>query len=463
VVNRAVLLLKQVINFGSMLDQFNEHILTNQLVKPGERVILAVSGGIDSVVMTHLFHLSGISFIIAHANFQLRGDESKRDELFVTGLAKRYGAELFVRIFDTRTFARKHKLSVQVAARQLRYDWFDELLIKTGCDRVATAHHLDDQAETFLINLTRGTGIAGLHGIPVSQGRIIRPVLFASRKEIESYAFDNQLDCVEDSSNKSLKYTRNRIRHKVIPELEKINPSFKQTINETVRIIRESEEIYRKSIEELRNSTISTIDNKAIISIPAFFGLDPLNTLAYELLSPFGFNKSDIRDIIGLKEAASGKEVMSGSHRLVRDRDDFIIVPRHDIIHNQEFEIHWHDIGPGIIDPVTLHFEVIHETPGILKTPSYVALIDLDKLVFPLRLRKWKRGDHFMPFGMKTEKKLSDFFIDLKLSRIEKENLWLLCSGNEIVWIIGKRTDDRFKVTDRTINILKISLQDNFV
>jgi tRNA(Ile)-lysidine synthase len=439
-----------------MLEEFTGFITDNRLFSKDSRILIALSGGIDSVVMTDLFHRAGYTFSLAHVNFQLRGEESDRDERFVRELAAHYQAEIFINHVDTSGYAKRHRISIQVAARDIRYQWFNELMLKHSYDYVATAHHLDDQVETFLINLVRGTGIAGLHGIPVKQDKIIRPLMFATRQEIENYAKEHHLDFVEDSSNKSDKYTRNRIRNKIIPQLEKINPAFRETLHETIRNISEAEAIYRKAIEDTRNSILEKRGNLITIPVDQFFGLEPLKTMAFELLTPYGFNKSNIDDILGLQDAITGKEVVSPTHRLVKDRELFIIVPRHDQVQKNEFDLNWGDLLTGLVQPVSLSFEIMNKVPAILKISASQALLDLDKLSFPLKIRKWKRGDRFVPLGMKTPKKLSDFFIDLKFSIIEKENQWLLCSGDDIVWVVGQRIDDRYKVTTNSLKILKI-------
>jgi len=441
-----------------MIDDFKQFILKEELFLPSGSILLAVSGGVDSIVMADLFHNAGFHFCIAHANFQLRGEESDRDELFVRKLAEKYKVQVFVRHFETAEFARNNKVSVQVAARQLRYEWFDDLLIKHGYVQVATAHHLDDQVETFLINLTRGTGIAGLHGIPLRQGKIIRPMMFTGRKEIEAYAAANKLDYVQDSSNTSVKYTRNRIRHKVIPQLEKINPAFRQSLTETIFLIRDAETIYQKTIEEKRKAILDVRGDSISIIADELFKLKPLATWAYELLSPFGFNISNIHDIIGLKDAIAGKEVISATHRLVRDRDHLIIVPLKKAPGKKIFFITAADLHHGIKSPVHLSFEILDETPKKYDKPATSAYVDLEKLEFPLQIRKWRRGDYFFPLGMSQRKKLSDFFTDQKMSKIDKENQWLLCCREKITWVIGHRIDDRFKITSTSMRVLKITL-----
>ncbi len=418
-----------------------------------------MSGGLDSVVMAELFHRAGFQFAIAHANFGLRGDESNRDELFVRDLAEKYRVQVFVRHFETARFARAGKVSIQVAARQLRYEWFEELMIKHSFDHIATAHHLDDQVETFLINLTRGTGIAGLHGILPRKGRIIRPMMFTGRKQIEDYARENLLEFVEDSSNRSIKYTRNRIRHKVIPQLVKINPAFRQELTQTISFIRDAEAIYRQAIELKRKEIFIEKGDEIYIPAEQFFSLKPLTGWAYELLSPFDFNLSNIRDIAGMADAIPGKEVRSATFRLIKDREFLIIAPLEEKSGKTAFKVSMADlVQKSIRYSLHLRFEILDIIPSAFDDPGTTAFLDLDALDFPMTIRKWKRGDFFYPLGMSQHKKLSDFFTDLKFSRIEKEQCWLLCSGEKIVWIIGHRIDDRFKITSATRKILKIIL-----
>jgi tRNA(Ile)-lysidine synthase len=443
-----------------MQHQFLKFITEENLFTSGDRILLAISGGLDSTVMAELFHRAGYRFAIAHCNFHLRGAESDRDEEFVRHLALSYGVQLHLRHFDTTTYARKNKLSIQMAARRLRYGWFDVLLDKEGYAFVATAHHLDDQVETFLINLARGTGIAGLHGILPKQGNIIRPLMFTGRKEIEAYAKDNHLEFVEDSSNSSIKYTRNRVRYKILPHLDMLNPSFRSTLNETISYIRDAESILLKAVEEKRKAITEV--NGEVISIYTndFFSLEPLSAWAFELLSPYGFNRSNLRDIINLGDAISGKEILSPTHRLIKDRDRLIIIPRSETSGTECYPVSAADLRHGISSPLTLSSEMTGKYPGKFDESGNTAYLDPDKLHFPLMIRKWKKGDYFFPLGMTEKKKLSDFFIDSKFSRPEKESQWLLCSGNDIVWIIGKRIDERFKIKKDTIKVLMIKLID---
>lgn len=442
-----------------MIADFNNFIIREELFRPSDIVLLAVSGGLDSAVMAYLFHLAGYQFGIAHANFQLRGKESERDEDFVRTLAEKYQVAIHVKRFETKTFARKNGISVQMAARTLRYEWFEELIKDENYSYVATAHHLDDQLETFLINLTRGTGIAGLHGILPRNGKIIRPLMFSGRKEIEAYATANDLDFVQDSSNISMKYTRNRIRLKIIPQLELINPAFRQELKQTIGHIRDAEIIYRQTVEQKRKEILHRKGDEFIISADQFFNLKPLTSWAFELLSLFGFNQANIKDITGLAEAIPGKEVLSATHRVIKDRDQLIIAPREKTGLETTFLVTTDDLAlKAIKSPVNLGFETLHEIPAEFADPATTAYIDFDKLDFPLLIRKWHRGDFFCPMGMSKRKKLSDFFTDQKFSLIEKEKQWLICSGKNIVWIIGHRIDDRYKITTATKRVLKIIL-----
>lgn len=441
-----------------MLNLFKTYINKEKLFSKTDTILLTVSGGIDSVVMCELFHQAGYKFGIAHCNFQLRGDESEGDENFVEELAEKYGVQFHSVSFDTSAFAKKNKLSIQVAARKLRYDWFEEIRTQFDYSFIATAHHQDDSIETFFINLIRGTGIAGLHGILPKQNNIIRPLLFTNKDQIELFAKKNKLEYREDSSNASDKYVRNKIRHKLIPILKELNPNIHKTIAEDIQRLSDTEKVYKKEIVDKRSKIIKEDKNGIQISIKELKKLNPIEPYLFEFLYPLGFNSATVDEIIESLNGQSGKQFFSATHRLIKDRD-FLFLESRD--KNQESRLK--NKGNHFIkknqtelsnDTLRLNFKTISKSTNYeLRTTNSIANIDFDKLEFPLEVRKWKNGDIFYPLGMKGKKKLSDFFIDKKISISEKENIWLLTSKNEIVWVIGLRLDDRFKVTDKTKKI----------
>ncbi len=441
-----------------MVEEFKSYIHKEKLFLPEDHVLLAVSGGMDSCVMAELFRRSGYSFAIAHCNFQLRGEESEQDEAFVREIAENCRVPFFFKRFQTKSFARENRISLQMAARQLRYEWFDSLLTEEGFDYLATAHHQDDQVETFLINLARGTGIAGLHGILPKQGEIIRPMLFTDRKQISLFVEKEKISFREDSSNRSLKYTRNRIRHKIIPQFEKINPSFKNEMEQTIMNIRDAETIFRSVVDAEKKRLLIPDGNGFRLPVIELKKLKPGYTWLFELISGFGFSSSVTADIYAALDEIPGKEFFSPTHRIVKDREFLLIRPLSEKKEFQEkdsvFYISSYD---QVIDkPIRLKMNIIdHESFKIPRSEN-VACLDLDKLSLPLLIRRWKKGDYFYPFGMKNRKKLSDFFIDQKFSLPDKESAWLLCCGKDIAWIIGHRIDDRFKVTDKTKKILQL-------
>ena len=435
-----------------MLQAFVTNLKKEQLVTPGDRVLLAVSGGIDSAVMCGLFHKAGISFSIAHCNFQLRGKESKADETFVKKLAAKYNVTFHSIRFHTSAFAKKNKLSVQVAARNLRYDWFEQLREAFGYASVATAHHSDDSVETFLINLVRGTGIAGMHGILPRQGNIIRPLLFCNKEAIGDFAEKNKIKFRSDSSNDSEQYLRNRIRKSLLPALKKLNPSIDTTILKNIEHLSGVEQIFRKEILRTKKEILRVKNSTVYISIKGLNELDPLPAYLFELLKPYGFNTASIEEIIHSLGSIPGKQFTSATHRLIRDRKDLIIQSKENLAdENTSFSIKKNQRSAEAGN-IRLAFSQLPAGTNFSRSVMSASL-DLDTLSFPLTIRKWREGDAFQPIGMKGKKKLSDFFIDRKLSIAEKEDTWLLVSGGEIAWVIGQRIDERFKVTGRTKKI----------
>lgn len=468
-----------------MLKSFVNYIKKENLFSKKEKILLTSSGGIDSLVMCELFHKAELQFGMAHCNFQLRDNESDEDEVFVNSIAEKYNVPFHSIKFDTSAFAKKNKLSIQAAARQLRYKWFEDIREQYNYNYIATAHHQDDSTETFFINIIRGTGISGLHGILPKQGKIIRPMLFTTKKEIETYVKMHYLKYREDSSNASDKYVRNKIRHQVIPVLKELNPSFESSINNSIQHLREVELIYRNAIEAKRSKIVKQERNNFFISIPLLNKLLQLNTYLYEFLKPFNFNSSTIEEISAALNGESGKQFYSSTHHLVKDREFLIIEPRikkqksrnkyqvsgikyqDSSIKHQEERARAEDLEIKILKnqkeikmdgfKLKLKSEILISKSQIQKSIS-IANLDFDKLEFPLEIRKWQKGDIFSPFGMKGKKKLSDFFIDKKLSISEKEDTWLLTSKKKIVWVIGHRIDENFKITDKTRKIYIVEL-----
>ncbi|MBF2709473.1 tRNA lysidine(34) synthetase TilS [Flavobacterium soyangense] len=436
-----------------MKNSLQTHINQNFPFLIGKKLLLATSGGLDSMVMLDLFHKLSFEIAIAHCNFQLRGIESFEDQYFVENYAEINNIELFATQFDTEAFAEDYKLSTQVAARELRYSWFYELLESKNFDYILTAHHADDNLETFLINFVRGTGLAGLTGIPAQNDKIIRPLLIFSRQEIEYYAKKNSIKWREDSSNESDKYLRNKIRHNLVPILKELNPDFLSSFQKTQKYLQESKTmaedasimIYQQVAKE--NGEDIHFDLNQLKKLPNF------RSYLYQWLSEFGFSAWD--DIYDLVESQSGKQVFSNEFRLLKNRDFLILSPINFVDENEEYFINKNQKEVKV--PLNLSFCKVND---ITKESNTTIFVDEDKLWFPLVLRRWKEGDTFRPFGMEGKsKKVSKFFKDEKMSLMEKENVWLLCSDNQIVWILGIRQDENFKIRNTTKNILKIQLE----
>ncbi len=428
-----------------MLEEFKRFAVKNLLFKKADKTLITVSGGRDSIVLCELFYKAKFHFSIAHCNFQLRGKEANDDEDFVKKLALKYKVEFFTKRFKTKEFAEKNKLSIQEAARVLRYKWFEEVRLKNNYNFIATAHHKDDELETFFINLVRGTGIAGLHGILPKRGKIIRPLLFADRNEIDEFVKKNKLQFREDSSNISDKYLRNKIRHKILPLFEEINPVFRKTLSEEITRLNEVEKVYNYFIsanenQVLKNNTISI----SVLKKSPF-----ASTLLYEILKKYHFNSAVANEVFSSLDSESGKQFLSSTHRLVKDRDRLIIAKRTTAKNNTVFSVLHNE--KMLISPLKIELSKVKNSPDFkISTDSNIACLDFEKLTFPLIIRKWRNGDFFYPLGMRKKKKLSNFFTDIKLSIPEKENTWLLCSDDKIVYIIGKRIDERFKVGKQT-------------
>jgi tRNA(Ile)-lysidine synthase len=437
-----------------MLDKLREFIEKRMLCGKEDRILVTVSGGIDSVVLLDLLVRAGFDTGVAHCNFQLRGEESDGDARFTESLAEKYGLDFYKKKFRTRQVALEEGISIQMAARNLRYQWFEETRKRHGYNAIATAHNQDDVLETFFINLSRGTGIRGLTGIPAKAGHVIRPLLFASRASIREYAADHELTFREDSSNASDKYLRNRVRHRILPMLEEQNPSFRQSLIDTMAKLSETEGIFSREMNKLKESMVIINGDRVSIPIRELEKLDAKNTILYEILSDYNFGPSVIEDICQSLLAQPGKQFFSPTHRLVRDREELILTP----LTEDEPRRYYLELEEGqIFDPIDLEWVIIDNTENfrIPKDPN-TACLDLDLLRFPLILRRWQKGDYFQPLGMQGMKKLSDFLIDEKVSRPDKEKVWLLASGQKILWVIGYRIDERFRITERTWQVLML-------
>jgi tRNA(Ile)-lysidine synthase len=442
-----------------MLDQFLSFINKHNLIQPTQKVLLAVSGGMDSVVMCDLFSKAKINFVIAHCNFGLRGEESNEDEMFVKKLSIKYKVPFMVTTFQTADFAETEKISIQMAARILRYEWFERIRREQNCDFIATAHHQNDVLETVLLNLTKGTGIAGLHGIRIKNGNIIRPLLFAEKEIIFDYVVENQIIWREDSSNESNKYQRNLIRNEVVPLLKQINPNLENTMQHTVERIAAVEDIFEQEIEMLRKQ-ITWADAQAV-----FVNYKAIQTLSQpviklsELLKPYHFTYQQSQDIFEAFDKESGKTFLSPTHTLVKDRTELVITQKS--LQSFVSQVISVDDEELIIDNLKLIMGKSFERTEdfVVPTARKIACLDADKVRFPLQLRKWKEGDWFCPLGMNKKKLISDFLIDQKVPLNLKKDVYLLTSNGSVVWVMGMRIDDRFKVTDKTEKVVLLKVE----
>ncbi|MEN8836485.1 MAG: tRNA lysidine(34) synthetase TilS [Polaribacter sp.] len=435
-----------------MLQKFKEHININFPFLKGKKLLIAISGGLDSVVLTHLFNqLNSATIALAHCNFKLREKESDLDEEFVINLSQKTSNQIFTFTFDTKKITEQRKTSTQITARELRYNWFKELVKKHDFDFVLTAHHADDNLETFLINLTRGSGLDGFTGIPAINGNIVRTLLPFSRAEILNYAKENNIDWREDASNASTKYVRNKIRHKVLPVLKEINPSLLETFSESIENLKEAKTIIADRIEDVSQKIISSENDKLQINIGLIKELSNPKAYLFQLLKDYNF--PEWNDVYHLLEAQSGKQLYSKTHRLLKDRTHLILSK----LKNNEVteELLISENLSEIKHPIPLTFSQVSELNEQHKQTIYV---DKDLLNYPLSLRKKQNGDYLYPQGMGGKKKLSKYFKDEKFSLLDKENTWLLCNANNaIIWVIGYRQDRRFSATQSTKKHLKIT------
>ncbi len=437
-----------------LLQKFKEYTQQENLFQPKDKLLLAVSGGVDSVVLAELCKQAGYDFAIAHCNFQLRGEDSERDQQFVSELAVKYNVSFHVVRFETQQIATQKKISIQEAARDLRYAWFEEIRNENGYQYIVTAHHADDNIETVAMNFFRGTGIKGIRGIEPKHRVVVRPLLFARRLELEEFLKVHQLPFVTDVSNLKDDYTRNYFRHQVIPLVQKTFPEVNENILANINRFRDVEILYQQAITQHKKKLLEVKGDEVHIPVLKLKKTAPLHSIVYEIIREFGFHSSQTDEVIALLDSESGKYIQSSSHRIIKNRKWLIIAPgeveRSDIVVVDA-------VGNWQLAIGSLQVETVSIANCTLPTANSIACLDANEIKFPLLVRKWKQGDYFYPLGMKKKKKLSRFFIDQKLSKTDKEKVWVIEMDKKIVWIVGHRIDDRFKVSEKTKTILKIT------
>lgn len=453
-----------------LLKGYIDFIQQNQLFYSSDKLLLAVSGGIDSVVLAHIAKEAGQQFSIAHCNFRLRGEESERDEAFVRELAGTLEVPLYIRHFDTKQYAEAQKVSIQVAARDLRYNWFRAILdgkaaadLQEGIPEteapyqyLLTAHHQGDNIETVFMNFCKGTGIAGLKGILPRQERIIRPLLFASREDILTYARLHQLAWVEDSSNDETKYTRNYFRKVILPSVEKIYPQVRGNISANIERIREAAELYDQAVALAKKKMVEIHGTEVRVPVLKLAKSSPRRTLIYEIIKEYGFTAHQAEEVEKLLTSETGRYISSATHRILRNRAWLVISPL-EIIKDQVVVVNRGE-NEVLFSESRLLLKWLEGENVKFASDNNIAVLDAKEIQFPLILRKWKEGDYFYPLGLRKKKKLARFFIDQKLSKNEKEKVWVVESHKKIVWVIGYRIDDRFKITPSTQKALQLSI-----
>lgn len=436
----------------TVVEQLLNHINRYALCKTTDKIFLAVSGGLDSMAMFHLFKEAGFQVAVAHCNFQLRGAEANSDEELVRVTCLKHNVPFFVKRFDTTDHATQRGISIQMAARELRYAFFNELLQTHGYDYVATAHHFNDSIETIFINLVRGTGIGGFTGIAGKNGKIIRPLLFATRKMLLTYATSHNLSWREDSSNISDDYQRNFLRHQIIPRLQELNPNFEETFRDTHERLLGACDLTKAFLKRFQSSALQILDHQTTIDIRKIRQSESPSVILWELIKDFGFNFDQCRQVV--RDHQPGKVFFSTSHQLLIDRQHYIIEKKEDSTF-RSVSIETGERTVGNSQFILTFKEVFYTEFQLVKNPT-IAQVDADQLQYPLIWRTWRAGDYFMPLGMRQEKKLSDFLIDLKIPFNNKADITVLESGGDIVWVVGFRINDRFKVTPHTKRILII-------
>lgn len=436
-----------------MLVEFQKHLNQKFSFLQDKKILLAISGGVDSMVLLDLFKKSPYQIAVAHCNFNLRSEASDLDEQLVKEYCNENNIHFFVNSFNTVAYAELHKQSIQIAARELRYQWFDELLKNNNLDYLVTAHHLDDSVETFLINFTRGTGLDGLLGIPEINEQIVRPLLIFSRNQILDYAIQNNISWREDASNATTKYLRNKIRHDIIPILKEKNADFLQSFQQTISNLNDIKDLANDASEMVKQQVSISTDYILEIDIQKLKAFKNYKAYLYQWFKDFGFTAWD--DICNLLDAETGKKILSTKYILLKNRNS-LILKEISVINNDVFLIF--EADKSIVYPITLIFESLISENYDIQNKNQIC-VDADQLKYPLKLRRWEEADYFFPIGMKGKKKVSKFFKDEKFSIFEKDATWILENGNqEIIWIVGHRMDNRYRINNQTINKIKINL-----
>ncbi|HKC69791.1 MAG TPA: tRNA lysidine(34) synthetase TilS [Bacteroidia bacterium] len=441
-----------------MIKAFTAYIQKHALFTTNNMLLVALSGGADSMALCELLKATGFSFYVAHCNFTLRGKEADNDEKFVIDYCKKNKIKCFTKKFKTAKYAENKGISIQMAARQLRYTWFNKLMNEHSFDYLLTAHHANDNIETFFINLLRGSGINGLKAILPKKDKTVRPLLFATRAEIETYIAENKILYREDSSNKEDKYLRNQLRLQVIPALKKINPSFEKTVSTEIEILQQANLVLQEEVENQRKKLLLKESSAYKISIKNLIKTTAPKLILFELIKDFGFNTTQANNVYNGLQAQSGKVFTNDTHTIVKDRE-YLIIKKNEKEIQSDFFI---NADTNLLKyPIKIKIEFIKGNIDSILQKDFIsgkAYIDADKITFPLTLNKWQKGDKFKPLGMKGFKKVSDFFTSEKATLFDKQNQWILRCNNDIVWLVGKRVDDRFKVTGSTKKICVISV-----
>lgn len=439
-----------------LLERYQDYIQSHQLFDKSDKLLLAASGGVDSVVLCELCCQAGYTFSMAHCNFQLRGADSDRDEAFVKALAEKYAVPFYHIRFDTTAIAKERKQSIETTARHLRYEWFEQLRSEHKLQWIVTAHHADDNIETVLMHFFRGTGIRGLRGMLPKQGHIARPLLFAKRAELETFLMEHQLEYVTDHTNFEDDYTRNYFRNQLIPTLQKVFPQVTDNVLHNIERFTGVEKIYHLAIKQYKMKLMEVKGNEVHIPVLKLLQMPAVSTVLFEIIAAYGFTAHQTEEVKVLLHSQSGKYVSSATHRIIRNRKWLIVAPLQ-TTEAQTILIESTDSEVAFAGGV-LQFATVDAAGVALSTDAHIAQLDASAIRFPLLLRKWKQGDYFYPLGMAKKKKLSRFFGDLKLSLPEKENTWVLEMDKKIVWVVGRRIDNRFKITDKTGQVLVVRL-----